>query len=71
MALHQARRFAEAEAEASAVVRSRPGDDTELPLALTVAAISIGAQGRHAEALAAHDEALPVLRPRPSPHHRG
>ncbi|MGN5630630.1 tetratricopeptide repeat protein [Streptomyces sp. AC154] len=61
VALHQAGRFAEAEAEARAVVRSRPGDDTELPLALTVTAIAIGAQGRHAEALAAHEEALPVF----------
>ncbi|MET9448546.1 tetratricopeptide repeat protein [Streptomyces cinerochromogenes] len=60
-ALYQSGRYAEAEAEASAVVRSRPRDDMDVSLALTVAALSIGAQGRHAEALAAYDEALPVF----------
>ncbi|MEV8103283.1 tetratricopeptide repeat protein [Streptomyces sp. NPDC088135] len=33
----------------------------DVPLALTIAALSIGAQGRHAEVLAAYDEALPVF----------
>ncbi|WP_328908079.1 tetratricopeptide repeat protein [Streptomyces sp. NBC_00234] len=33
----------------------------DVPLALTIAALSIGAQGRHAEALATYDEALPVF----------
>lgn len=32
-----------------------------MPTALTVGALSIGAQGRHAEAVAAYDEALPVF----------
>ncbi|MFG2601074.1 tol-pal system YbgF family protein [Streptomyces sp. NPDC048462] len=58
-ALYQAGRYAEA--EASAFVRSRPRDETDVPTALTVVALSIGAQGRHAEAVAAYDEALPVF----------
>uniref|UniRef100_UPI00215D6AAD tetratricopeptide repeat protein n=1 Tax=Streptomyces sp. WELS2 TaxID=2749435 RepID=UPI00215D6AAD len=60
-ALYQSGRYAEAEAEASAVARSLPPDDGDLPQALTIAALSIGAQGRHAEAVAAYDEALPVF----------
>ncbi|MEV0321146.1 tetratricopeptide repeat protein [Streptomyces sp. NPDC050658] len=60
--LYQSGRYAEAEAEASAVARSLPRDDIHVPLALTIVALSIGAQGRHAEALAAYDEALPVFR---------
>ncbi|MGW1604643.1 tetratricopeptide repeat protein [Streptomyces eurythermus] len=60
-ALYQSGRYAEAEAEASAVIRSRPRDDADVPPALTIAALAIGAQGRHAEALAVYDEALPVF----------
>ncbi|MFF5538119.1 tetratricopeptide repeat protein [Streptomyces cinerochromogenes] len=60
-ALYQSGRYAEAEAEASAVVRSRPRDDMDVSLALTLAALPISAQGRHTEALAADDEALPVF----------
>lgn len=61
LALYQSGRYAEAETEASAVVRSRRRDDTDVPLALTIAALSIGAQGRHVEAVAAYDESLPVF----------
>lgn len=60
-ALYQSGRYAEAEAEASAVAGSRRRDDTDVPLALSIVALSVGAQGRHAEALAAYDEALPVF----------
>lgn len=60
-ALYQDGRYAEAEAEAGAAARSRPHDDADLTLALNIAALSIGAQGRHAEALAAYDAALPVF----------
>ncbi|MFH8487810.1 tetratricopeptide repeat protein [Streptomyces longisporoflavus] len=60
-ALYQSGRYDQAEAEANAVVEARPVDDEDVPLALTIAALSIGAQGRHAEALAAYDKALPVF----------
>jgi tetratricopeptide (TPR) repeat protein len=62
VALHQAGRFAEAEAEARAVAaaRSRSRDDIHGPMALSLAALAMGAQGRHAEAAAAYDALLPV-----------
>ena len=60
--LHQAGRYADAETEARTVARSRPRDRGELLVALTVVAVSTGAQGRHADALAAYDEALAVSR---------
>ncbi|MFG2985996.1 tetratricopeptide repeat protein [Streptomyces sp. NPDC048258] len=62
-ALYRAGRYAEAEAEARAVAaaRSRSRDDPYAPLALNIVALATGAQGRHAEALAACDAALPVL----------
>ncbi|MEU2250084.1 tetratricopeptide repeat protein [Streptomyces sp. NPDC019224] len=60
--LYKAERYAEAEKAARAVARSRPRDRGELLVALTVAAVSTGAQGRHAEALTAYDEALSVSR---------
>lgn len=63
MALYQAGRFAEAEAEARAVAvaRARPRDDMYAPLALSIAALATGAQGRHAEAATAYDALLPVF----------
>ncbi|MFD7408410.1 tetratricopeptide repeat protein [Streptomyces sp. NPDC059866] len=60
-ALYEAGRYAEAEAEARAVARSRPRDDMYAPLALSIAALATGAQGHHAEALATYDEALPAF----------
>lgn len=63
MALYTAGRHAEAEAEARAVAaaRSRPRDDMYAPLASSIAALAMGAQGRHAEALTAYDALLPVF----------
>ncbi|MFE6160909.1 tetratricopeptide repeat protein [Streptomyces sp. NPDC056486] len=61
IALYEAGRYAEAEADARAVARSRPRDDKYAPLALGIAALATGAQGRHAEALATYDEALPTF----------
>ncbi|MFF1400556.1 tetratricopeptide repeat protein [Streptomyces sp. NPDC058287] len=60
-ALYEAGRYAEAEAEARAVARSRPRDDAYAAVALNFAALATGAQGRHAEALATYDEALPAF----------
>ncbi|MEU6319014.1 tetratricopeptide repeat protein [Streptomyces sp. NPDC047009] len=62
-ALYKAGRHAEAEAEARAVAaaRSRPRDDVFAPLALGMAALATGAQGRHAEACAGYDALLPVF----------
>ncbi|MGW9029408.1 tetratricopeptide repeat protein [Streptomyces sp. NPDC055722] len=62
-ALYKAGRYAEAEAEARAVAaaRSRPRDDVFAPLALGMAALATGAQGRHAEACAGYDALLPVF----------
>ncbi|GHC04762.1 hypothetical protein GCM10010348_27510 [Streptomyces anthocyanicus] len=60
-ALYEAGRYAEAEVEARAVSRSRPRDDAYGAVALNIAAIATGAQGRHTEALATYDEALPVF----------
>ncbi|WP_284438046.1 tetratricopeptide repeat protein [Streptomyces sp. TUS-ST3] len=54
----RAGQYAEAEAAARAVAADRPAD---APLALAVAALSAGAQGRHAEALAEYDALLPVF----------
>ncbi|MFI9825089.1 tetratricopeptide repeat protein [Streptomyces sp. NPDC052013] len=59
--LYEAGRYAEAEAEARAVARSRPRDDEYTAVALNIAAIATGAQGRHAEAVATYDEALPAF----------
>ncbi|MFI1212572.1 tetratricopeptide repeat protein [Streptomyces sp. NPDC020802] len=60
-ALYEAGRYAEAEAEARAVARSRPRDDEYAAVALNIAALATGAQGRHTEALATYDEALPAF----------
>ncbi|MFJ7345738.1 tetratricopeptide repeat protein [Streptomyces sp. NPDC101110] len=60
-ALYGAGRYAEAEAEARAVARTRPRDDEYAAVALNIAALATGAQGRHAEALATYDEALPAF----------
>ncbi|MEV6833987.1 tetratricopeptide repeat protein [Streptomyces sp. NPDC051133] len=62
-ALYHAGRYAEAEAEARAVAeaRSHVRDDPYGPLAMTVAALAMGAQGRHAESLAVYDALLPVF----------
>ncbi|MEV5311141.1 tetratricopeptide repeat protein [Streptomyces sp. NPDC052610] len=60
-ALYEAGRYAEAEAAARAVARSRPRDDEYAAVALNIAALATGAQGRHAEALATYDEALPAF----------
>ncbi|MEV5980933.1 tetratricopeptide repeat protein [Streptomyces sp. NPDC052114] len=57
-ALYEAGRYGEAEAEARAVARSRPRDDEYMAVALNIAAVATGAQGRHADALATYDEAL-------------
>ncbi len=57
-ALYEARRYAEAEAASRAVARSRPPDDEYAAVALNIAALATGAQGRHAESLATYDEAL-------------
>ncbi|MEV5607506.1 tetratricopeptide repeat protein [Streptomyces sp. NPDC052225] len=60
-ALYEAGRYAEAEAAALAVARSRPRDDQYAAVALNIAAVAAGAQGRHTEALAIFDTALPVF----------
>ncbi|MFJ9357886.1 tetratricopeptide repeat protein [Streptomyces mirabilis] len=61
MALYKAGRYAEAEAEARALVEAPMGlpDARYSPLALSIAALATGAQGRHTEALAAYDALLP------------
>ncbi|MFI6874605.1 tetratricopeptide repeat protein [Streptomyces sp. NPDC050400] len=61
-ALYEAGRYAEAEAEARAVARSRSRDDEYGAVALFIAAIATGAQGRHAESIVTYDEALPAFR---------
>ncbi|KAB2971022.1 tetratricopeptide repeat protein [Streptomyces sp. SS1-1] len=60
-ALYEAGRYAEAEAEARAVAGSRPREDEYTAVALNIAALAAGAQGRHAEAVDTYDEALPVF----------
>ncbi|WP_327176341.1 tetratricopeptide repeat protein [Streptomyces sp. NBC_01335] len=60
-ALYEAGRYVEAEAEARTVARSRPDGDAYAAVALNIAALATGAQGRHVEALAAYDEALPAF----------
>ncbi|MFB8754341.1 tetratricopeptide repeat protein [Streptomyces nigra] len=60
-ALYEAGRYVEAEAEARAVARSRPREDEYTAVALNIAALATGAQGRHADAVATYDEALPVF----------
>lgn len=57
-ALYQKGRYAESEAEARAVARSRPRDDGYAAGALLIAALATGAQGRNAEALVTYDDAL-------------
>ncbi|WP_244206783.1 tetratricopeptide repeat protein [Streptomyces swartbergensis] len=63
IALYEAGRYSEAEAEARAVAAARPRrrDDTHAPLALGIAALATGAQGRHAEAVTAYDALMPVF----------
>lgn len=63
MSLYKDGRYAEAEAEARAVAEARSvlRLDSYGPLALSVAALAMSAQGRHAEALATYDELLPVF----------
>ncbi len=68
-ALYEAGRYAEAAAEARAVARSRSRDDEYAAVALNIAALATGAQGRHAEALATYDEALPAFRRIFGAHH--
>ncbi|MFJ9665025.1 tetratricopeptide repeat protein [Streptomyces sp. NPDC101219] len=58
-ALYEAGRYAEAEAGARAVARAR--DDEYAAVALNIAALAAGSQGKHAEALATYDEALPAF----------
>ncbi|WP_406281924.1 tetratricopeptide repeat protein [Streptomyces sp. NBC_00209] len=67
--LHQAGRYAEAEAQARAVARSRPDARGELLVALTLVTVATGAQGRHAEAVTAYDEALSFCRESFGPDH--
>ncbi|MFF1414081.1 tetratricopeptide repeat protein [Streptomyces sp. NPDC058289] len=64
MALYKAGRYAEAEAEARSVAAARSGsrDDTYGPLALGLAALAAGAQGRHADAVSTYDALVPVFR---------
>ncbi|MCH5673398.1 tetratricopeptide repeat protein [Streptomyces gilvus] len=57
-ALFEKGRYAEAEAEARALAAN---DSRYKALALSVAARSVGAQGRHDEALAEYDALLPVF----------
>jgi tetratricopeptide (TPR) repeat protein len=57
-ALLRAGRYAEAEAEARAMAAHDP---RYAPLALSITARAADAQGRHAEALAEYDAALPVF----------
>ncbi|MFE5193687.1 tetratricopeptide repeat protein [Streptomyces sp. NPDC056601] len=57
-ALYEAGRYAEAEAEARAAARSRPRNDEYAAVALFIAAIATGAQGRHAEAVVTYDKVL-------------
>ncbi|WP_432181526.1 tetratricopeptide repeat protein [Streptomyces sp. NBC_00063] len=59
--LYEEGRYAEAEAEARAAARSRPRDDEYAAVALFIAAIATGAQGRHAEAVVTYDEVLPAF----------
>ncbi|MEV6056950.1 tetratricopeptide repeat protein [Streptomyces sp. NPDC052107] len=61
MTLYKDGRYAEAETEARAVAEARSvlRLDSYAPLALSVAALAMSAQGRHAEALAAYDDLLP------------
>ncbi|WP_327250441.1 tetratricopeptide repeat protein [Streptomyces sp. NBC_01244] len=62
-ASYLAGRYAEAEAEARSVAaaRARPRNDMYAPLALGIAALAAGAQGRHAEAVTTYDALLPVF----------
>ncbi|WP_406315444.1 tetratricopeptide repeat protein [Streptomyces sp. NBC_00118] len=67
--LYEAGRYAEAEAEARAAARSRPRDDEYAAVALFIAAIATGAQGRHAEAVVTYDEVLSAFRRIFGAHH--
>lgn len=63
-ALYLAGRYAEAEAEACSVAearRPRGRDDVYAPLAQSIVALAIGAQGRHTESCAAYDAVLPIF----------
>ncbi|MQY34379.1 hypothetical protein SRB17_23470 [Streptomyces sp. RB17] len=63
MSLLKDGRYAEAEAEARAVAEARSvlRLDSFAPLALSLSALAMSAQGRHADALATYDELLPVF----------
>ncbi|WUD70925.1 tetratricopeptide repeat protein [Streptomyces sp. NBC_00510] len=63
IALYTAGRYAEAETEARAVAAAWTGrrGTPYAPLALSFAALAAGAQGRHAEAVTAYDDLLPVF----------
>lgn len=62
-ALYLAGRYAEAAAEARSVAagRFRSRDEMYAPLALGIAALAAGAQGRHTDAVTTYDTALPVF----------
>jgi tetratricopeptide (TPR) repeat protein len=59
---YTAGRYAEAEAEARTVAASRHWPPEDAPMALSLAALAAGLQGRHAEAHALYDELLPAFR---------
>ncbi|MGV9567852.1 tetratricopeptide repeat protein [Streptomyces sp. NPDC003480] len=61
LALYEAGRYAEAEAEARAVASARSFPREDAPQALRIAAAAMDAQGRYDEALATYDELLPVF----------
>ncbi|OIJ69140.1 tetratricopeptide repeat protein [Streptomyces mangrovisoli] len=61
-ALFKVGRFADAENEARRVAAMQPERHNHYaPMALSVAAMAMGAQGRHDEAVTAYDELLPVF----------
>ncbi|MFF3013610.1 tetratricopeptide repeat protein [Streptomyces sp. NPDC057939] len=61
--LYRSGRYAEAEAEARSVAAGpfRPRHAHYGPLAMGIAAVAVGAQGRHADAVAMFDELLPAF----------
>ncbi|MDX2389472.1 MULTISPECIES: tetratricopeptide repeat protein [unclassified Streptomyces] len=61
--LYRAGRYAEAEAEARSVAAGpfRPRHAHYGPLAMGIAAVTVGAQGRHADAVTMFDELLPAF----------
>ncbi|MGW7344981.1 tetratricopeptide repeat protein [Streptomyces sp. NPDC054854] len=60
--LYRAGRYAEAEAEARSVAAGpfRPGHEIYGAFAMGIAAVAVGAQGRHADAVTMYDELLPA-----------